>query len=95
MLTACLGVLLMKMGKLEEAKPLLEEALQASKETLGDRHPITLTSINNMGALLMDMGQLKEARLLLEEALQGRKETLGDNHQHTRNTIGLLDSLLS
>ena len=30
--------LLKKMGELEEARPLYEEALQASRETLGDRH---------------------------------------------------------
>ena len=89
-----MGWLLEKMGKGEEARLLYEEVLQAQRETLGDRHPSTLSSINNMGALLKAMGQLEEARPLLEEALQGRKETLGDDHQHTRNTIGLLDSLL-
>ena len=36
-----MGLLLMDMGKLEEAKPLLEEALQASKEVLGEREPPT------------------------------------------------------
>ena len=78
--------------QLEEARPLYDEALQGMRETLGDRHPGTLRSINNMGVLLQVMGQLEEARLLLEEALQGRKETLGDNHQHTRNTMGMLDT---
>ena len=43
-----LSRLLQDMGQLEEARPLLEEALQASRETLGDRHPSTLTSIGNM-----------------------------------------------
>ena len=33
-----MGLLLMDMGKLEEAKPLLEEALKASKEVLGESH---------------------------------------------------------
>jgi len=28
-----------RMGKLEEARPLYEEELQAKRETLGDRHP--------------------------------------------------------
>ena len=90
-----MGVLLQAMGQLEEARPLYEEALQASRETLGDRHPNTLTSISNMGVLLQAMGQLKEARLLYDEALQGRKATLGDNHQHTRDTVDSLNSLES
>ena len=45
-----------------QAKPLLEEALNACRETLGDRHPDTLTSINNLGLLLKAQGQLDEAR---------------------------------
>ena len=39
------------LGKLEEARPLYEEALQAKRETLGDRHPDTLQSI---GGVLVD-----------------------------------------
>ena len=39
------------MGELGEAGPLLEEALQGRRETLGDRHPDTLTSISKMGEL--------------------------------------------
>jgi len=61
------------MGKLEKARPLHEESLQASRETLGDRHPSTLASINNMGMLLQKMGKLEEARPLLEESLQARR----------------------
>ena len=52
-----------RMGKLEEARPLYEEALQAKRETLGGRHPNTLTSIGNMCGLLVDMGKLEEATL--------------------------------
>jgi len=89
-----LGKLLMDMGKLEEARPLLEEALRARRETLGDRHPDTLTSINNMGLLLMRMDELQEARPLFEEALQARRVTLGDRHQHTLTSINNMGLLL-
>ena len=82
------------MGKLEEARPLYEEAVQARRETLGDRHPDTLTSISNMGSLQQEMGKLKEARLLYEEAVQGSKETLGDRHPHTLIFTEHLDFLL-
>ena len=58
------------MCKLEEARPLLEEALQAQRETLGDRHQLTLYSIGNLGQLLQAMGKLEEARPLLEEAAE-------------------------
>ena len=65
-----LGQLLQDMGKLEQARPLYEEALQGRRETLGDRHPSTLLSINSMGWLLQGMGQLEEARPFHEEAVQ-------------------------
>ena len=64
-----MGLLLKAMGKLKEARPPYEEALQAFRETLGDRHPSTLISISNTGSLLAAMGQLEEARPLYEEAL--------------------------
>ena len=54
---------------------------------LGDRHPDTLISINNMATLLEDMGKLEEARPLYEEALQARRETLGDRHPDTLASI--------
>ena len=43
-------------GRSAEAEPLYREALTASRETLGDRHPDTLGSINNLAALLDDTG---------------------------------------
>ena len=88
-----MGDLLKVMGKLEEARPLLEEALQGKRETLGDRHPETMVSISNMGALLYGMGQLKEARPLFEEALQAQRETLGESHSGTLISKAWLDKV--
>ena len=82
------------MGQLEEARPLLEEALQAQRETLGDRHRSTLISIGNMGQLLQAMGKLEEAMPLYEEALQGKRETLGDRHPSTLTSISNMGDLL-
>ena len=74
--------------------PLFEEALQARRAALGDRHPATLISISNMGSLLQAMGKLEEARPLVEEALQARRETLGNRHPDTLLSIGNLADLL-
>ena len=52
-----MGVLLKQMGQLEEARPLYEEVVQASKETLGERHPNTLVYIKNLDVLLQAMGK--------------------------------------
>ena len=41
--------MLQDQGKYDEAEPLFREALKVRRETLGDRHPSTLASINNLG----------------------------------------------
>ena len=73
---------------------LHEEELRASRETLGDRHPDTLSAIDSMATLLEDMGQLEEARPLYEEALRARRETLGYRHQETLLSISNMGQLL-
>ena len=62
-----LAVLLKGQGKLREARTLFEEAMQACRATLGDRHPDTLFSIDNLALLLKDMGHRSEALALLRE----------------------------
>ena len=76
-------MLLKAQGKLDEAGVLLREALEASRATLGDRHPDTLGSINNLGRLLHDQGRLGEAETLLLEAHDGCAATLAEG-QRTR-----------
>ena len=56
---------------------------------LGDDHPITLISINNMGRLLQNQGKLGEAEPYLREALEGRRRVLGDDHADTLRSIGM------
>ena len=68
-------------------------AVKGYRETLGSRHPCTLTAINNLGLLLKDKGDFVAAELLHREALEGRRETLGSRHPDTlgsMNNLGLL-----
>ena len=46
-----LADLLSDQGKLSEAEPLARDALRGRRETLGDTHPETLTSMNNLAFL--------------------------------------------
>ena len=75
-----------------------EAALRAEvatrRQTLGDKHPDTLTSINNMASMLLDLGKLAEAEPLFREALAGRRETLGDKHPSTLTSINNMAGLL-
>ena len=72
---------------------MLREALEGRRETLGDQHPKTLTSIGNLGMLLMAKGDLAAAEPLLRKALEGRRETLGDQHPKTLAAIKRLGVL--
>ena len=48
-----LAGLLKDQGKVDEAEPLARESLAARKETLGDRHPSTLTSVSALVVLVL------------------------------------------
>ena len=74
-------------GKFDEAQPLKREALEVSRETLGDRHQSTLAFINNLGSLLHAKGDLAAAELLFREALEVKRETLGNRHPDTLASI--------
>ena len=76
------------------ARGCAREALEACRETLGDRHPRTLAAMNNLGTLLMNKGDLAAAEPLCREALKGMRETLGDRHPTTLSCIRNLGALL-
>ncbi len=87
-------MLLRAQGDLAGAAPLLREALQVRRETLGNRHPNTLISIGNLGMLLRTQGDLEGAAPLLSEALQACRKTLGNLNPSTLNWISNLGILL-
>ena len=80
-------------GDIAAAESLLREALEGQRETLGDRHPDTLGSINNLGLLLYYTDDLAAAEPLLHEALDVSRETLGNRHPNTLASIVNLGNL--
>ena len=68
--------------------------LEVRRETLGNTHPDTHTSISNLGRLCWTKGDFAAAELLLREALVARRETLGNRHPSTLNSIQNLEVLL-
>ena len=69
-------------------------ALEMKRETLGDRHPSTLNSTNNLGWLLYAKGDLAAAEPLLREALEGRRALLGSGHPDTLKSMNYLGLVL-
>jgi len=86
--------LLFKQAKYTDAEPLYREALEGLRRELGDAHPDTLNSINNLAVLLNNLGKYAEAEALHREALDVRRRELGDAHPKTLGSIGNLANLL-
>ena len=80
-----MGRLLQDMSKLEEAMPLLDEALKGYKETLGDRHQLTCWATGNLADLLRATGALWLRRRLYWAAVDVAQDILGSNCMLTLN----------
>jgi tetratricopeptide (TPR) repeat protein len=79
-----------KEGQYLKAIPLGEQALEICQTELGDRHPDTATSLNNLAALYRSMGQYDRALPLYEQALEIRQTELGDRHPDTATSLNNL-----
>ncbi|MDB9506568.1 CHAT domain-containing protein, partial [Microcystis aeruginosa CS-338/01] len=64
-----------------------------SKQQLGDNHPDTAQSLNNLAALYRVQGRYSEAEPLYKQALAIRKQQLGDNHPDTAQSLNNLAAL--
>ncbi len=71
-------------------------ALDTRRQVLGEDHPATLTSKNNLAGVLWDQGDLDGARALYDEVVEAHKEVLGERHPDTlaskNNLAGLLQA---
>jgi len=71
--------------------------MEDGRRTLGDTHPNTLTSINDLARLFETQGKLDDAEPLFREAASGARKTLGDAHPTTvallRNFYVLLQKM--
>ncbi|MFN7218041.1 tetratricopeptide repeat protein, partial [Microcystis sp.] len=80
-------------GKYNEAIPLAEQALAIRKKVLGDNHPNTARSLNNLAGLYESQGRYSEAEPLYKQALAIKKQQLGDNHPSTATSLNNLAAL--
>ncbi|GJF26811.1 hypothetical protein SHO565_73750 [Streptomyces sp. HO565] len=78
---------------LAEAIPLFERTLQERVRVLGEDHPHTLTSRNNLAHAYETAGELARAIPLYEQALNNCVRVLGEEHPAT--SLGLSRASLS
>ena len=83
-----------RQSKAMAARPYYEQALAINRKVLGEEHPDTAQSLNNLGALLRATGDYAAARPYYEQALAIRKKVLGEEHPDTASSLNNLGALL-
>ncbi|MEP0872382.1 tetratricopeptide repeat protein [Trichocoleus desertorum AS-A10] len=92
---AMLGYVFYEQGYYGRAEPLLTEALSIYCKVLGNEHPNTVISLNNLAALYDAQGRYEAAELLYSEALSIRRKVLGNEHPDTATSLNNLATLYS
>jgi hypothetical protein len=77
-------------GEPGPARPLYERAHQLYRDMLGEDHPNTLASANNLAFVLHELGEQEEARVLAEDTLTRMRQVRGADHRHTLRSASTL-----
>jgi tetratricopeptide (TPR) repeat protein len=88
------GLAQLHSGDASAARCSLEDALATYRGILGEEHPATLMSINNLAISLEALGDLTGARQLSEQVLEARRRVLGEEHPDTVMSMNNLASTL-
>jgi tetratricopeptide (TPR) repeat protein len=81
-------------GAYKSAENLCHLQWEIRSRILGDEHPDTLTSMNNLAETLSAQGDLTGAREKQEEVLEIRSRILGDEHPDTLTSMNNLAETL-
>jgi serine/threonine-protein kinase len=91
---AVIGTTYRDLGRYDEARPLLERALETRRRVLGDSHPAVAESLVDLGALLAQRGDRPRAEKLYREALALSERTRGrESLEAARALLGLAEVL--
>ncbi|UJS21207.1 MAG: toll/interleukin-1 receptor domain-containing protein [Candidatus Brocadia sp.] len=82
-------------GAYRSAEMLLRRELDIRNRILGDVHPHTLRTMNNIAETLRAQGDLASAHKLNEQVLEIKRKILGDEHPDTLMTMNNLAEMLS
>ena len=71
----------------EDAERCHRRSLEISQAELGDRHPNTATSLNNLATMYYLQGRYTEAEPFCQQALDIRRAELGEHHSDTATSM--------
>ncbi|KAF5358579.1 hypothetical protein D9757_012967 [Collybiopsis confluens] len=77
-------------GYWTQAEKLKKKVLSLQKKLLGEHHPDTLTSMNNLAGTYQARGKTEQAEKLQETVLSLDKELLGEHHPSTLTSMNNL-----
>ncbi|HEY1239847.1 MAG TPA: serine/threonine-protein kinase [Bryobacteraceae bacterium] len=81
------------LGLYPEAQRQMERALALRRSLLGEAHPDTIFSLNNLGLVYLREGKYVAAEPLLRRAVEVRRRLLGEEHPDTLVSLDNLTEL--
>jgi tetratricopeptide (TPR) repeat protein len=94
-LLSSIGNAYTNLGELDEARPLLEEALTLRRIALGQEHPDVARGLNDLGVLYYRQGRYPEADSLYRQALAIAERAFGPDHGDVASKLNNLAVSLS
>ncbi len=85
-----MGRIYRRLGVLDKAQPLLEQALASGRTAYGPEHVRLAQTLHDLGTLLADKGDYTAAARSLERALDMRRQLLGEEHADVAVTLSEL-----
>ncbi len=85
-----LAYLLQYMAEYEKARGLCRKALAIRERVLGEEHPDTAASYNNLAGVYASQGEYGKAEVLYKKALAIRERVLGEEHPDTATSYNNL-----
>jgi tetratricopeptide (TPR) repeat protein len=90
-----MGSAFYRCARLKDAQEIQENVLEVRRRTLGEGHPDTLWSMDNLASTYQKQGgRLKEVKELREKVLEVTRRTLGEEHPDTLCAVQNLASTL-
>ncbi|KAL8907713.1 MAG: hypothetical protein Q9171_005754 [Xanthocarpia ochracea] len=79
-------------GLYQKAASMHRQTYERRKAAIGEEHPDTLTSMNNLASIYLNQGRWKDAQGLEEGVLETRKRVSGEEHLDTLISMNNLAS---
>ncbi len=89
-----LALTLERKGEFDEARQLLQEAVEINRRTPGPNSPEYAISLHNLGSALIDRGDLAGAEKMIRQAADIRRVVLGTNHPDFASSLNNLGYIL-